>query len=238
MGANSNHDRAMADYLRFHQPRFDYVMELLTPIIRPGMRLLDIGWSALTDRIHDRFGIDVDALGFDSDSSIRTGRYYHFDLNDCQRPDACRTDLPIYDVILFAEVLEHLHTSPNLVLNWLVQWLKPRGHLILQTPNAVALPRRLAIVMGRNPFERIRDDASNPGHFREYTRRELEQYLNNVGLDVIGCECRSYFDYRFARHGEPQTLPRKSVAMLKNLAYPWLPPNLRPGLTCIARRAA
>jgi len=229
-------DPVYADYLRFHGPRFDYVVQKLGQFVRPGHRLLDIGRSRLTDLLADRFAIEVDALGFDNDGPIPTGRYFHFDLNDCQFSARWRCDLPRYDAIVFAEVLEHLHTSPALVLKFLAGLLSPGGILLVQTPNAVALPRRAAILAGRNPYERIREDATNPGHFREYTSAELRDYLTSVGLNVEQIEQRSYFDYRFAHHGQRRTRRQLMTAQLKNVIYPWLPANLRPGLTCIARK--
>ena len=58
------------------------------------------------------------------------------------------------------------------------------GVLVVQTPNAVSLPRRLAMLGGRNPYELIREDATNPGHFREYTAAELRRYAAVAGLAV------------------------------------------------------
>ena len=142
----------------------------------------------------------------------------------------------MYDAIIFAEVMEHLHTSPRLVLQYLTSLLRPGGILIVQTPNAVALPRRVKMLLGWNPFELIRDDASNPGHFREYTADELCNYAVTVGLSVESIECRSYFDYRFARHGAT-TLFVRGIGNIKNYVYPVLPASLRPGLTAILRRS-
>jgi SAM-dependent methyltransferase len=228
-------DAAMGDYLRFHEPRFDYVLHLLAVRVQTNQRILDIGWSQLTNRIHEELRVAVDALGFDADGPIPSGRYYHFDLNECQQQHLCRRDLPMYDAIVFAEVLEHLHTSPALVLQFLVELLKPGGLLVIQTPNAVALPRRIKMLLGRNPFELIRDDATNPGHFREYTASELGNYAATVGLDVETIEIRSYFDYRFAHHGAT-TFKSREFGRIKNLFYPLLPSTLRPGLTAILRR--
>lgn len=226
-------DPVMADYLRFHAPRFKYVLNCLDRYVRPGQRVLDIGMSRLTRLIHERFEQPVDALGFGDDRPIDSGHYYHLDLNDCQHPERCRDDLPGYDAIVFAEVIEHLHTSPRLVLEYLAGLLNPGGVLIVQTPNAVALPRRLAMALGRNPYELIREDWTNPGHFREYTARELRTYAEAVGLTFERCDFVSYFDYRFSHHGGP----RSTAGAIKNVLYPWLPRSLRPGLTCIMRTA-
>src|SRR5262249_21427349 len=117
--------------------------------VRPDSRVLDIGMSRLTEMIHQTFGCAVDALGFGEDRTINSGAYYHLDLNDCQFPERCRDDLSAYDAIVFAEVLEHLHTSRKLVVGYLADFLAAGGVLIVQTPNAVALPRRLAMILGR-----------------------------------------------------------------------------------------
>jgi SAM-dependent methyltransferase len=230
-----SHDDVMRDYLRFHAPRFDHVLRTLQPHLQPGRRVLDIGWSDLTRQIHFHFGVQVDALGFDADGPLPSGRYYHFDLNRTQTPAACRHDLPAYDAIVFAEVLEHLHTSPALVLGWLAGLLRPGGVLLVQTPNAVALPRRVKMLFGRNPFELIREDATNPGHFREYTAVELARYAVGAGLAVESVSSHSYFDFRYARHGAV-TRADRWLGAVKNALYPWLPGGLRPGLTAVFRR--
>lgn len=228
----------MADYLRFHGPRFSYVLNCLSQYLQPTMRVLDIGKSRLTDMIHERYGVTVDALGFDNNRSIASGRYYSFDLNECQDRSRWRCDLPKYDIIIFAEVIEHLHTAPSLVLGFLSQLLQPGGIIVIQTPNAVALPRRAKMLFGRNPFELIREDVTNPGHFREYTARELIAYATNLGLQVERINCCSYFDYRFAHHGKTPSRSAQFIGSIKNFIYPLLPAGLRPGLTCIARKLA
>ncbi|MEA2059728.1 MAG: methyltransferase domain-containing protein [Thermodesulfobacteriota bacterium] len=101
-------------------------------------------------------------LGFRPDGKTITGHHYQFDLNDTQYPEKCRTDLPAYDIILFAEVLGHLHTSPLLVLTFLKTLLKEEGVIILQTPNAVALHRRLLIMAGKNPLQPYRGNSPQP----------------------------------------------------------------------------
>ena len=84
--------------------------------------------------------------------------------------------------MVFAEVIEHLHTSPLHSLNFVRGLVAESGVVILQTPNAVSLPKRLKVLGGRNPYEQIRADPSNPGHFREYTLRELEGYARETGF--------------------------------------------------------
>jgi len=58
----------------------------------------------------------VDTLGLEAEAATPEGRHYHFNLNDTQRREKWRRDLGPYDLIVFAEVLEHLFTAPELVL--------------------------------------------------------------------------------------------------------------------------
>ncbi|MDP9149663.1 MAG: hypothetical protein M3O36_06955 [Myxococcota bacterium] len=53
---------------------------------------------------------------------------------------------------MFAEVLEHLHTAPELVLAFLRRLLLPQGLLILQTPNAASLSKRIKTGDGGKSF--------------------------------------------------------------------------------------
>jgi len=63
--------------------------------------------------------------------------------------------------------------------------LKPGGILLVTAPNAAALSKRIKMLLGYNPFERIRFYLQNPGHFREYTLSELKGMGQTCGLDVV-----------------------------------------------------
>src|SRR5215468_4929322 len=107
-----------------------------------GTRVLDIGRSELTTRIQKQFDVGVDSLGFEDDQTTEHGRHFQFDLNLTQDRSRWRIDLPTYDFIVMAEVIEHLHTAPQLVLSFVQSLLAPNGILIVQTPNAAALNKR------------------------------------------------------------------------------------------------
>ena len=72
-----------------------------------------------------------------------------------------------YDVVVMAEVIEHLYTAPSVVLPYLRTLVRPDGVLIIQTPNAAAVFRRLKLLMGSNPFTLINEDTTDPWDFRE-----------------------------------------------------------------------
>ena len=187
------------EYLRFHARRFSYLVDAVTAAaVRYGAscRILDVGPAFQTALIRDALPqAVVNTLGYD-DARFphRPGEeHFNLDLNDTQYPDRCPTPSVEHDIIVMAEVVEHLYTAPHLVLRYLAGWLRPGGLLLLQTPNAVSLGKRLAILRGRNPFEMIRDQRMNPGHFREYTVDELREVGRQAGFETERVECRSYF---------------------------------------------
>lgn len=221
-------------YLRYHAPRYDTLLALLQQHYTGGMRVLDIGRSPFTSIAAAALGSGIDTLGFEPDQDTATGRNFQFDLNAAQHEATWRNDLPAYDVVLFTEVIEHLHTSPLLVLRFLRSILAPGGLLIIQTPNAVVLHKRLQMLLGRNPYNLIAENAQNPGHFREYTARELAGYCRSAGFTLEQLRASSYFDYRYSDHLEGRFAPKPAFAAI-NLFYRCLPASLRPGLCAVLR---
>ena len=220
-------------YAAYHRPRWDTLLELVAVHAPRPESILDIGRSDLTRHLHERFQVPVDSLGFEEDGPIATGRNYQLDLNTVRTPDRLRRDLPQYDVVVFAEVVEHLPTSPRLVLDYLRTLLKPTGVMILQTPNAVALANRLQMLLGRNPYELILE-TDNPGHFREYTAAELRSYAAQSGLDVVSLTYGSYFDMRYAHH-TAGVRERPVYGKIRNFINRKAPSSLRPGITMVMK---
>lgn len=154
--------------------------------------------------------------------------HIEFDLNRAAQGEEIPTDRR-FDLVVFAETLEHLHAAPELVFMTLRGLLKPDGVIICQTPNAAALPKRIRLVMGKNPYERIRIDERNPGHFREYTRNELEDIANLSDFRIVFHEYTDYF-------GISPGLPiLKRTAFLAYRTISSIIPSFRRGQTAILR---
>lgn len=225
-------------YVAYHAPRYAYVLDLLATLgVTPQSRVLDIGPGRLTALIHERFDLQVDSLGFGPDATLSRGRHYHFDLNRSQDEIGWRRDLPRYDVVVMGEVIEHLYTAPQLVLAFVRTLVAPGGRLIVQTPNAASWQRRVKLLLGRNPYEMIRTDTTDPGHFREYTIGELYALATGAGFTVEQCTTSFYFDARFARHAHGRIAPQPLLGALKNALYPLFPTRLREGTTMVLRRS-
>lgn len=136
----------------------------------------------------------VDSLEFwDGRFKSRNGdEHFEFDLKNTIDRNMWPQP-PLYDLVVMAEVIEHLPVSPSHVFSFLASLVRPGGSLLLQTPNACSLSKRLKMMFGRNPFELIRDDLHNPGHFREYTVRELASYAGTAGFNVRRIITANYF---------------------------------------------
>ncbi len=219
-------------YLKYHAKRFDRLLALLHQYHADGKTVLNIGRSAFDGIAHQSLDTPIDTLGFDDDATTETGHNYQFNLNNAQSSELWRKDIPSYDIIVFAEVLEHLHTSPKLVLGFLRSLLKPNGVLILQTPNAVVLHKRIFMLLGKHPYQQIAENVRQPTHFREYTLQELQRYSESAGYTVLSKSSENYFDYRFTSDTGPKAKARLSLGLI-NLLYAVLPASLKAGLCLV-----
>lgn len=229
-------------YESYHAPRYRYLIKVIGEYISgPHIRILDIGRSSLTQQIHTSFDIPVDSLGFEDNGLTPTGRHYQFDLNDSQKESMWPKDLPVYNIIIMAEVIEHLYTSPTGVLRFLKKILFDEGVLIIQTPNAVSLMHRIKMLLGYNPFELIRE-GKNPGHFRELTLREIHYYAAKTGFIIDKYDIRDYFDIRYSVR-EIKEIPQHIAPTWRSIAKYYLsrllkilPKNLRSGITVVMKK--
>jgi predicted SAM-dependent methyltransferase len=218
-------DSATREYLRYHARRYAYLMNSIDKL--PRGRILDIGPSFQTMLMRAVYPDSiVDTLGFHDERfpprSIDT--HINFDLNDSTSPDRWPAATGPYDLVVMAEVLEHVYTAARPVLSFVASLLRPGGNLVIQTPNAVNLMRRYSTVRGTNPYSMIREERTNPGHFCEFTARELEESANSAGFETAQLEIENYFG--------PAGI-RKSIY---NTLCAVLPGELRDGITLVARK--
>ena len=216
-------------YLEFHAHRYEFLLARLHEVLDDpyaAVTVLDVGPSFQTLLLRECFpGAIVNTLGFKDERFLPRDheRHFTFDLNESQRPESW-PDVEPHDVIVMAEVIEHLYTSPRRVLECIGNCLKPGGTLVLQTPNPVSLWKRLRMLMGESPFEVVREERNNPGHFCEYTVAQLRELANQAGLAAEGVWLSNYF----------QRSP--SVKWLYDLCCSALPGKLHDGITMTFRK--
>ncbi len=220
-------------YLRYHAPRYAQLITHMTPHVDDSTHILDIGLSPFASILAAQFGVPIDTLGLQQDHRREQGEHYQLDLNGVANPEQQRRFTQAYDIIVYAEVLEHLYTPPDLVLKYLRTLLTDTGLIFIQTPNAVVLHKRLRMLAGHNPYALLVDQPDNPAHFREYTAAELAGYCEQSRFTLIHRAFTNYFDYRYPAWTSPDK-PVKHRQWLNHL-YNLLPGSLRPGLFFIAQ---
>jgi trans-aconitate methyltransferase len=178
-------------YWLFHQHRFRWMARLLQALMtgRPAnFSLLDIGNSYQTLLFERLFPLaEIDTLGsLDGRyAPHRHSEHFAYDLNLAFDSDTWPKPGKAYELVTFLEVIEHLHVSPKHLLSMLFTYVQPNGLLIISTPNAARLSHRVHALLGRNPYEAIRENHhADPGHIREYTLRELTDYIGSSGFEI------------------------------------------------------
>ena len=135
---------------------------------------------------------------------------------------------------MFSEVIEHLYTSPRLVLDFINHILNKNGLVIIQTPNAVVAHKRIQMLFGKNPYNLISENTGNPAHYREYTAAEITGYCHQAGFTIEKMTFENYFDYRYTNHSNGVFSERK-INRLVNILYSILPYSWRPGLCFVIK---
>jgi SAM-dependent methyltransferase len=218
-------DQTARDYYHFHRMRFGALVAKAVDCVRRigsgELQILDIGPGFQTPLLQRQFPeCRVNTLGYE-DVRFREGvrgSHFDFDLNKCGDARA-RPPVPPQDLIVMAEVIEHLHVPPQHVMACLSSWLRPGGELLLQTPNAVSFAKRLRIMRGYNPFMMPREPGDTSGHVREYTVGELIEIGEGAGLAVRDVAVLNYFAHA-TRRGQ-----------FYRRVCSFFPANLRDGIT-------
>lgn len=99
-----------------------------------------------------------------------------------------------FDLIIFSEVIEHLHGNPRAALRNLKSALRPGGRLLITTPNLVRLASRIKMLLGRDVLERIGPPEYWRGHVREYTLAEVVEMLRREGYELDSAEHSMHWD--------------------------------------------
>ncbi len=89
-----------------------------------------------------------------------------------------------FDVVVFAEIIEHLLNNPCGVLREIRRVMKPDGVLVLTTPNVARLENVARMISGQNIYDPYSGHGPYGRHNREYNANELVQLLSHEGFKV------------------------------------------------------
>jgi SAM-dependent methyltransferase len=216
-------------YCGEHRRRFAADLRILRRHVEPGARILECGavplvmttaLSTLGYEVHavdhrpERFADAIEELGL-----------------EVTRCDIETQPLPFgddhFDAVLFNELFEHLRIDPIFTLGQVHRVLRPGAPLLLSTPNLRSLRGLRGLLFHHRGhtakagvYEQYQKLATlgHMGHVREYTAREVCDFLGRIGFRAERLLFRG-------GHG------RGVVGLLERLM-----PSLRPFFTVIATK--
>ena len=132
-----------------------------------------------------------------------------------------------FDGVIFNELFEHLRINLIFTMQEVCRVMKPGATLLLSTPNLRSLNGLLNFVLKNRSYScagNVFDEYSkletlgHMGHVREYTIKEINEFLGNLGLTVTQLIYRGRYDN-----------------LIKNTVQRLLP-NLSPFVTYVVKK--
>jgi 2-polyprenyl-3-methyl-5-hydroxy-6-metoxy-1,4-benzoquinol methylase len=88
-----------------------------------------------------------------------------------------------FDLVFAGEVIEHLVDTDGFLAE-VARCTKPKGHVIITTPNLASFENRIRLLLGVYPIW-LNYNLEGSGHVRGYTPRVLKTQMAEHGLRVI-----------------------------------------------------
>ena len=148
---------------------------------RKGLRVLDVGCGfATTSARIQQLGNEVTGI----DSSLEIEKIAGARLSRVVVADVLAADLgdEQFDVIIFADVLEHLPWPVSAMKRYL-RWLKPEGSVIVSLPNVGLWSVRLSHLFGRWQYEET--GVLDRTHLRFFTRKSAKWLFDQVDMGIV-----------------------------------------------------
>jgi 2-polyprenyl-3-methyl-5-hydroxy-6-metoxy-1,4-benzoquinol methylase len=176
-----------ANYYAFDDVNYTVIdiLKRLRPSLPDAPALLDIGCGRGQLASAAR-GLSYRVTGVESHPAAlavaqdRVDKLLPVDLTD-QNSIATALDGQNFDVILFADVLEHT-PDPLSVLIFYLRFLKPGGRIVVSLPNIACWDRRLALIFGH--FDYADSGIMDRTHLRFFTFTTAQALLREAGLAI------------------------------------------------------
>lgn len=182
-------------YWRRHRSRLAADLRILRAHVAPGARVLECGAvPLLTTAALDALGYRVSALDLAPARFATAIASLGLDVRQCDlETEPAPFEAESFDAVVFNELFEHLRINPIETLSEVRRVLAPDGVLVLSTPNLRSfrglrnlLVHNQAHAASGGVYEQYEKLASlgHMGHVREYTSREVCEFLERLRFRV------------------------------------------------------
>lgn len=156
-------------------------------IMPTGGKILDLGCGqgALSARLKD-MGYEVTAVDTNpSDFLCKTVPFVQVNFNHADEvSNFLKEHGNRYDLVIGIEVIEHVHNHWEYV-ETLKQLVKPKGHLLISTPNITSWVSRLFFLF-KAEFHQFQPEDIDYGHINPIAWHQLRYILEQKKLNVVG----------------------------------------------------
>ncbi len=153
-------------------------------LIEKNLRVLDVGCASgkLADRLKKEKNCFVVGIEYDSDLVLKAqGRCDKLVKADISQIKELPFAKNYFDCIIFADVLEHIVNSDEVLLN-LKQYLSNEGYIVLSVPNIANWEIRLRLLFGNFDYGHPLLDG---GHLRFFTLSSTKRLLKECGYQIV-----------------------------------------------------
>lgn len=212
------------NYFKEHKKRFSNEVQLVKNLHSKG-KILEIG----SIPYHLTFLLEKEGYNV-TGIDVEPGRFKGFIKKHSLKVQKCNIeteDLPFqsssFNLILFAEVFEHLRVDPLFTLKEINRVLSKKGVLILTTPNLYSFSTILSFLIGRGfnnayfEFEKLHR-LGHMGHIRVYSSKEMREFLERTGFKIITVQYKSYYNrplLQFLSYFLPSSLRSTQILICK-----------------------
>lgn len=157
-------------------------------LVEPNQMILDIGcatgkllWSLKKNKNCQVFGIEFNKE-MAEEAKKRCQNVMCVDIESCEN---LYFEKDLFDIIIFADVLEHLK-RPDIVLKNIIPYLKKNGCLLISIPNAAFFTVRFNLLFGN--FKYTEYGVLDKSHLRFFTLKTARKLIEESGFKITQLE--------------------------------------------------
>lgn len=159
------------------------VHQRIITLVKPKIKILEIGCASgyLSEQLTKK-GCIISGIEINPREAEKATRFcQEVVVGDVESPATLKKIKETFDLIILADVLEHLR-DPESVLGRLLKFLNEEGRVIISVPNIAFLTNRLLLLKGQ--FDYTEWGVMDKTHLRFFTRDSITTLIKRCGLEI------------------------------------------------------